>query len=90
VVFYAFNPNNFYQSLRVGDDVKWSWMVQIGRLDLNEYLNTTTGEYKDKYFDSTIARLMYRIADNQYFESVYTSSNGYVMVYKIHYPDDDS
>ncbi|MCK4583370.1 hypothetical protein KAU18_08655, partial [Candidatus Bathyarchaeota archaeon] len=90
VVFYAFNPNNFYQSLRVGDDVKWSWMVQIGRLDLDEYLNTTTGQPTEKYLDSTIANLMYRIADRQYFERMYASPNGYVLVYKIHYPDKDT
>jgi hypothetical protein len=65
-------------------------MVQIGKLDLNEYLNTTTGQYKDKYFESTIANLMYRIADKQYFERVYASSNGYVLVYKIHYPENAS
>ena len=90
VVFYAFNPNNFYQSLRVGDDVKWSWMAQIGKLDLDEYLNTTTGQPTEKYLESTIANLMYRIADRQYFERMYASPNGYVLVYKIHYPDNDS
>jgi hypothetical protein len=33
---------------------------------------------------------MYRIADKQYFERVYASSNGYVLVYKIHYPENAS
>jgi hypothetical protein len=29
------------------------------------------------------------MADSQYFERVYASPNGYVMIYKIHYPDSD-
>ena len=90
VVFYAFNPNNFYESLRVGDDVKWTWMVQIGRLELSDYLNSTTGEYKDAYFESTLANLMYRMADSRYFEAAHASPNGYVMIYKIHYPEDEA
>lgn len=87
VVFYAFNPNNFYQTLRVGDDVKWSWMAQIGRLNVEDYVDMETGQPTDKYFESTIANLMYRTPDTQYFKRAYASPNGYVLVYKILYPE---
>ncbi|MBN2335126.1 hypothetical protein JXL21_06160 [Candidatus Bathyarchaeota archaeon] len=88
VVFYAFNPNDPTQSLQAGDDVKWSWMVQIGKLDLNEYRDMDNyGQPTEKFFESTLANLIQRTADPQYFTKAHESGNGFVVVYKIHYPE---
>jgi hypothetical protein len=87
LVFYAYDPNNPGQSLSIGDDVKWSWMVRIGGLDINEYRDPENfGRPTDKFYNSTIAGLMYGTWDENYFTPAHFSTHGFVRVFKIHYP----
>ena len=63
-------------------------MVQIGRLDINEYRDMDNyGQPTDKFYESTLANLIQRTADPQYFTKAYESGNGFVVVYRIHYPE---
>lgn len=88
LVFYAYNPNNPEQSLNIGDDVKWSWMVRIGGLDINEYRDPENyGRPTDKFYNSTIAGLMYGTWDQRYFEPVHFSPHGFVRIFRIHYSE---
>ena len=88
LVFYAYNPNNPKQSLNVGDDVKWSWMVRIGGLDINEYRDPENyGQPTEKFYNSTIAGLMYGTWDDTYFTPDYFSPHGFVRIFRIHYPE---
>ncbi|MCW4049709.1 MAG: glycosyltransferase family 39 protein [Candidatus Bathyarchaeota archaeon] len=88
VVFHTFNPNTF-QDWGFGDEGKWPWMVQIGGMNLTDYQRY--GEYSveqtDVFRASTLYNLMYLQPDPQYFSLAFSSSNRYVLVYKIHYPE---
>ena len=87
VTFVTYDPNNIQSQWPFGDNVKWQWMVQIAGLDINDYVNYTAGVYKDAFIDSTLVKLMYQIPSFDVFEPVYVSDHGYVVVYKINYPD---
>ena len=90
VVFVTYEPDNISNQWPYGDNVKWQWMVQIGGLDIDDYLNSTTRSYKDAYINSTLVKLMYMPAFPPYdvFEPVFVSEHGYVLVYKINYPEE--
>jgi len=85
VVFNTFNPGNPQQQWPFGDNVKWQWMVSIATLNISDYYYE--GKVTQKYFDSTLFRLMAMQPDTA-FEPVYVSDYSYVLVYKIKYQDD--
>ncbi|MGB9622493.1 MAG: STT3 domain-containing protein, partial [Candidatus Bathyarchaeia archaeon] len=87
VVYTTFNPNNPSQELPFGDNAKWYWMVKIAGLNETEYINNN--QYTDKYYESTLYKLMKNLANQTYFKPVYESSNGWVIVYEIRYPSDE-
>jgi dolichyl-diphosphooligosaccharide--protein glycosyltransferase len=87
VVFVTYDPNNINTQWPFGDNVKWQWMVQISGLELSEYVNFTAGNYKQAFLDSTLVKLMYQLPPFDVFEPVYVSEHGFVLVYKINYPE---
>jgi asparagine N-glycosylation enzyme membrane subunit Stt3 len=87
VVFVTYNPNNINNQWPFGDNVKWQWMVQIAGLDLNDYVNETARTYNDAYIESTLVKLMYQIPPFNVFEPKYISEHGFVVIYKINYPE---
>jgi dolichyl-diphosphooligosaccharide--protein glycosyltransferase len=86
VVFNTFDPNTG-QQWPFGDNVKWQWMVNIGELDLNDYVNYTAQEYKDGFRDSTLVHLMYNIETPE-FTQEFISENGFVLIYSVNEPDE--
>jgi dolichyl-diphosphooligosaccharide--protein glycosyltransferase len=86
VVFNTFDPNTG-QQWPFGDNVKWQWMVNIGELDLNDYVNYTAQEYKDGFLDSTLVHLMYNIETPE-FTQEFISENGFVLIYSVNKPDE--
>ena len=87
VTFVTYDPNNIQSQWPFGDNVKWQWMVQIAGLDINDYVNYTASKYKDAFIDSTLVKLMYQVPPFDVFEPVFISEHGYVLVYKINYPE---
>jgi hypothetical protein len=95
LVFYTFNPNYGGHGERqyewpFGDNTKWQAMALIGRLNITEYVNPYTGQYTDKFTNSTIANLMYRTPDEQYFQEAFFSENNFVLIYEVVYPSESS
>ena len=87
VVFVTYNPENIQSQWPFGDNAKWEWMVNIGGLDLNDYVNYTAGVYKDGYLNSTLVKLMYQVPPFDVFDPVYVSEHGFVVIYEINYPE---
>jgi dolichyl-diphosphooligosaccharide--protein glycosyltransferase len=89
VVFVTFNPNNPAQEWPFGDNSKWPQMVLIGGFNMTDFYDYSKYPVTEteRFYQSTLARLMYHAADPQYFTQAYASPNGYVLVYKIHYPE---
>ena len=83
VVFNTFNPGDPEQQWPFGDNVKWSWMVQIGGLNISDYVDET-GSPTDRYTESTLYKLMYLQPDPA-FKFAFLSEYRYVMVYEIDY-----
>ena len=83
VVFNTFNPGDPQQQWPFGDNVKWSWMVQIGGLNISDYVDETGGP-TDKYTESVIYKLMYLQPDPE-FIPVSVSQYMFEMVYEIDY-----
>ena len=81
VVFNTFDPNTG-QQWPFGDNVKWQWMVQIGELELEDYVNYTAGEYKNGFIDSTLVHLMYNLPTPE-FKQEFVSENGFVLIYSV-------
>jgi dolichyl-diphosphooligosaccharide--protein glycosyltransferase len=87
LVFYVFDPEDPGRTLSVGDDVKWSWMVQIGGLNITDYRDPENYNMPTQtFYNSTIAKLMYGGWDTQYFTKAYFSPSEYVRIFKINYP----
>jgi dolichyl-diphosphooligosaccharide--protein glycosyltransferase len=86
VVFNTFNPNSPETQWPFGDNVKWSWMVQIGELNLSDYVDMTTGETTAKFEESTLNSLMNLRPDPAY-ELAFASEFRYVLVYELNYDD---
>ena len=84
VVFSTFNPNNPETQWPFGDNVKWSWMVQIGELELTDYVNPSNGTLTARYEESTLNRLMTMTPDPA-FELAFASEFRFVLVYEINY-----
>jgi hypothetical protein len=82
VVFNAVNPNNPEQNIGHGDNTKWSWMVQIGYMNISDYVDENG--VTDKYTSSTLYRLMTRNPDTA-FRLAYASQFNFVLVYEIDY-----
>jgi asparagine N-glycosylation enzyme membrane subunit Stt3 len=83
LVFNTFNPGDPEQQWPFGDNVKWSWMVQIGGLNVSDYVDET-GSLTDRYTESTLYKLMYLQPDPA-FKFAFLSEYKYVMVYEIDY-----
>ncbi|MFA9494875.1 MAG: STT3 domain-containing protein [Candidatus Bathyarchaeota archaeon] len=86
LVFFTHAPGNVQNSWPFGDNVKWQWMVQIGELDINDYVNYTAGVYNQGFMDSTLVNLMYQFPVEG-FVPAFQSENEYVLIYKIEYPE---
>ena len=84
VVFNTFNPNNPDTQWPFGDNVKWSWMVQIGGLELSDYINTTTGQVTARFEESTLNSLM-NLRPATAFELAFASEFRFVLVYELNY-----
>ena len=82
VVFNAFNPSNPSQAIGHGDNVKWTWMVEIPNLNITEYMDEKGPT--DKYRTSTLYRLMTRMPDTA-FRLAFSSQFNFVLVYEIDY-----
>jgi hypothetical protein len=61
-------------------------MVQIGGLNLSDYVDMTNGETTAKYEESTLNRLMNLRPDPGY-ELAFASDFRYVLVYELNYDD---
>jgi hypothetical protein len=88
VVFFTHEPGNVQRTWPFGDNVKWEWMVRIGELDPNDYVNYTAGVYKGGYINSTLVKLMYQFPAEG-FKPAFQSENGYVLIYELEYPEID-
>ena len=86
LVFFTHAPGNVQNAWPFGDNVKWQWMVQIGELDLNDYVNYTAGVYNEGYMDSTLVSFMYQFP-TEGLEPAFQSENGYVLIYKLEYSE---
>ncbi len=84
VVFNTFNPNNPDTQWPFGDNVKWSWMVQIGGLNISDYIDMTNGETKAKFEESTLNSLM-NLRPDPAFELAFASEFRFVLVYELNY-----
>ena len=87
VVVFTSYSEQYGQSLYAGDEVKWQWMVQIGGLDLDDYVNYTAGVYKQGFLDSTLYNLMFEGNTGGLFDLVFKSENGFVLIYEVNYPE---
>ncbi len=89
LVFATYNPNNPEQEWPWGDNAKWPQMVLIGGFNMSDYMDYSQYPAKETplFYESTIARLMYMIPDQQYFTLAHRSPNGYVLIYKINYSE---
>jgi len=83
VVFITFNPTNPREQWPFGDNVKWSWMVQIAGLNISDYYRGR--RYTEKFYESTLYKLMNGMADPTHFELVFTSEYRFVLVYRVKY-----
>ena len=83
LVFATFNPNNPRQQWPFGDNVKWSWMVQIAGLNLTDYYSDR--RYTERFYNSTLYKLMTITANPDHFELVFASEHNFVLIYKIKY-----
>jgi len=83
LVFATFNPNNPRQQWPFGDNVKWSWMVQIAGLNLTDYYSNRG--YTERFYDSTLYKLMTMTVDPDHFELVFASEHNFVLIYRIKY-----
>ncbi|UCH56874.1 MAG: hypothetical protein JSV18_05895, partial [Candidatus Bathyarchaeota archaeon] len=83
VVFYTFHPADPQQEWRVGDNVKWTWMVEIGGLNISDYLNEEVG-ITERYYGSTLYTLM-KLQPGPGFTLAFASDFRYVLVYEIDY-----
>ena len=88
IVFRTFNPNNPTSEWGLGDEGKWPQMVLIGGFNITDFIDYSKYPAQEtaRFYSSTIAKLMYHAANPSYFTLAYSSPNGYVLVYKIHYP----
>ena len=89
VVFVTYNPNTPTEEWPFGDNVKWPQMANIAGYNLNDYYtyNSEAGQYQytKKFANTTIAGLMYRLADQTHYKIAYNSPLGWVIVYKVEY-----
>jgi dolichyl-diphosphooligosaccharide--protein glycosyltransferase len=88
LVFFTHEPGDVQRTWPFGDNVKWEWMVRIGELEPNDYVNYTAGVYKDGYINSTLVSLMYQFPAEG-FKPAFQSENGYVLIYELEYPEID-
>ena len=93
VLTYAtLNPNNLEEEWPYGLNVKWSWMVRIGGLNMSDYIDPAT--YSNKLGQTEVGRqsVFYRLMMNTPdppFIPVFGSDFGFVKVFEIDYDYDD-
>ena len=98
VVFVAYNPSEKQQGWPpvgpdrmwpLGDNVKWYWMAQISGLNASDYTryDSVAREtvWTSKFKETTLYNLMFETADSTKFKEVFSSSFGFVLMYKIQY-----
>ena len=88
VVFVTFNPNTKAE-WSYGDNGKWPQMARIAGIDLAQFYtyNSTSGSYMytQAFAKTTIAGLMYGIADQAHYQLAYESPTRWVLIYKVEY-----
>jgi dolichyl-diphosphooligosaccharide---protein glycosyltransferase len=88
IVYVTFNPNTGSE-WAYGDNAKWTQMARIAGYNLTDFYvyDSTKGSYSytTKFTNSTIANLMYGLADKAHFTLVHQSKTGWVLVYKVTY-----
>jgi dolichyl-diphosphooligosaccharide--protein glycosyltransferase len=84
LVFFTADPDTG-QEWQYGDNVKWQWMVNIGGLNITDYIDYEKGQYTMTYVESTLATLMYELEIPDFFEQVFVSENGFVKIYRVNY-----
>jgi len=85
VVFQTFDPRNPSRKLGIGEYGKWIWMAKIGGFNETDYYDPKTGDYTQKFRDSTLYRLLNMNADPVNFKLAYSSKNNFVLVYEVKY-----
>jgi dolichyl-diphosphooligosaccharide--protein glycosyltransferase len=89
LVFITYDPGTG-QSIPVGDNVKWHWMVRIGGFnesDFDPIYDPNTGQTvpTDNFTNSTINGLLTGRYDEVRFEPVFFSEYAFVRIYRILY-----
>jgi dolichyl-diphosphooligosaccharide--protein glycosyltransferase len=88
VVFNTFNPGDQTQAWPFGDNVKWSWMVQIGGLNISDYINQDNPSNDLGQTEKGRASVLYGLMNLQPtpgFELIFVSDFRFVLVYEIRY-----
>jgi dolichyl-diphosphooligosaccharide--protein glycosyltransferase len=84
LVFYTFDPADG-REWGYGDNVKWQWMVNIGGLNITNYIDYEQQRFTINFIESTLATLMYDLDLPEFFEQAFVSKYGFVKIYKINY-----
>jgi dolichyl-diphosphooligosaccharide--protein glycosyltransferase len=82
LVFYTADPETG-REWPFGDNVKWQWMVNIGGLNITDYVDYEQGRFTATFAESTLAILMYDLPLPDFIEQVFVSENGFVKIFKI-------
>ena len=77
-----FNPSDPSREWPFGYNAIWAQMVRIARLNMTDYIDESG--YKQKFLDSTLAKLM-SLQPGPAFRLVYSSEYAFVLVYEIDY-----
>jgi dolichyl-diphosphooligosaccharide--protein glycosyltransferase len=80
-----FNPSDPSKEWPFGYNAIWAQMVRIARLNMTDYIDENG--YKQKFLDSTLAKLM-SVQPGPAFRLVYSSEYAFVLVYEIDYEAD--
>jgi len=92
LLYTTLNPNNLEEEWPYGLNVKWSWMVQIGKLNMSDYIDPNT--YSNKLGQTEVGRqsVFYRLmmeTPDPPFIPVFSSDFGFVKVFEVDYDYDD-
>jgi hypothetical protein len=73
----------------LGDNVKWYWMAQIGGFNASDYTEYNQQLKKvvwtSKFKETTLYNLMFETEDQSIFQPAFSSTFGFVLIYKIQY-----
>ena len=82
LVFYTADPKTG-REWPFGDNVKWQWMVNIGGLNITDYVDYEQGRFTPTFAEPTLAILMYDLPLPDFIEQVFVSENEFVKIFKI-------